>query len=142
MTADPGLRDRLQRLADQLPTFEAPGFTFGAWVPSTRREDGVIEMGWYQLSEEAETFTRSLGGWITPFDWPTWANGPEGTALLHDPPAVASASAEDLGKLLTSLVRGNRFSEGTLAWAHESGLLTAIMRRAAALLASDDEAGR
>lgn len=134
MTADPERRERLQRLAAHLPTFEAAGFVFGTWVPSRTRADGVIELGWYEPSAEARAFLGNLGGWITPFDWPAWANSPEGQRLLHDPAAVASASADDLGKLLTSLVRGNRFSEGTLAWAHESGLLVAILRRAEVLL--------
>jgi hypothetical protein len=38
-------------------------------------------------------------------------------------------------KLITSLKRGDRFNEGMLASAFESGLLTAIVRRAAVLAA-------
>ena len=52
---------------------------------------------------------------------------------------VAHATAEQLTKLSTSLVRGDRFSEGTLAWAFESGLLLAIVRRAAALALQHDD---
>ncbi len=135
MTADAQLLDRLRRLAAHLPAFQAPGFTFGAWEPSRTRDDGVIELGWYRFSPAADAFLRDLAGWVTPFDWPTWATGEVGHSLLRDPDAVASASADNLGKLLTSVVRGDRFSEGTLAWAYESGLLTAILRRADALAA-------
>ncbi len=54
-------------------------------------------------------------------------------ALLEDPAAVASASAEDLGRMLTALVRSERFGDGTLEAAFERGILTAIARRAAEL---------
>jgi hypothetical protein len=43
---------------------------------------------------------------------------------------LAVATADELVKLTTSLVRADRFTEGTLAWAFESGLLLAIARRA------------
>ena len=125
--------DRLRRLARHLPAFEAPGFRFGEWVPSREREDGVIVLGWYVPGPEAEAFLADLGGWIVPFDWMTWASSPDGQALLGHPEAVASASAEDLQKLMTVYVRGERFGEGTLENAFESGMLTAIVRRAGVL---------
>ena len=125
--------DRLQRLARHLPAFESPGFSFGSWVPSQEREDGVIVLGWYEPGPEAEAFLADLGGWIVPFDWMTWASSREGQALLGHPEAVASASAEDLQKLLTVYVRGERFGEGTLENAFTSGMLTAIVRRAGVL---------
>jgi hypothetical protein len=62
--------DRLQRLARHLPAFEEPGFSFGSWVPSQEREDGVIVMGWYEPGPEAQAFLADLGGWITTSDWP------------------------------------------------------------------------
>ncbi len=130
---DPELTDRLRRLARHLPVFEAPGFSFGEWEPSWEREDGVTVLGWYKPSPEAEAFLADLGGWITPFDWMSWAATPEGQALLDHPEAVASASADDLRKLLTLYVRSERFGEGTLENAYTSGMLTAIVRRAGVL---------
>jgi len=44
--------------------------------------------------------------------------------------------------VLTTLVRGERFSEGTLSEALESGLLLAIARRAEALLDMHEAATR
>lgn len=125
--------DRLQRLARHLPIFEAPGFSFGSWVPSSEREDGVIVLGWYEPGPEAQALLSDLGAWITTYDWPTGAASQEGQALLGHPQAVASASAEDLGKLLTVYVRGERFGDGTLENAFKSGILTAILRRAGVL---------
>jgi hypothetical protein len=106
-------RDRLLLLARHLDAFQPPDYTFGDWEPSWTDADA--------------------GGWVTPFDWPTWLASDEGQALSRHPEAVARASADDLGRLLTACVRADRFSEGTLGWAYESGLLTAILRRAKVL---------
>jgi len=49
---------------------------------------------------------------------------------------VAAATPEQLAMLLTAIVRSDRFVEGSIAGAFESGLLVAICRRAATLLES------
>lgn len=130
---DPDLALRLHRLARHLPVFESPGFSFGSWVKSWQGEDGVTVMGWYEPGPEAQAFLADLGGWITVYDWPTWASSPEGQALLGHPEAVASATVDDLQKLLTVYVRSERFGDGTLENAFKSGMLTAIVRRAGVL---------
>lgn len=66
-------------------------------------------------------------GWIRPFDWPTWKETDEAKALLDDP---STATEEQLSKLLTALVRADRFSEGTLRWAIATGLAARMARRA------------
>ena len=127
--------DELRRLARHRATFEAPGFRFGWWVPSRERDDGVIELGWYEPGPEALAFLTDARALIEPFDWPAWASGSEGRALLGHPEAVASASADELRKLLTVYVRSERFGDGTLEAAFDSGMLTAILRRAGILAA-------
>jgi hypothetical protein len=72
---------------------------------------------------------------VQPFDWMAWLETERGKELAGSPKAVASANADELGKLLTAVVRSDRFSDGSLAGAYESGLLTAILRRAKALAA-------
>ena len=131
----PSLRDRLQLLARHLEAFESPGFSFGAWEPSRTDADGLTHLGWYRFSPAAEAFLADVraGGWVTPFDWPAWLASPEGQALTHGPQAVVGASAEDLERLLTAIVRSDRFTEGSLAGAFESGVLGAVMRRASDL---------
>jgi hypothetical protein len=75
-------------------------------------------------------------GWITfGFDWGAWAATPDAQRLRLDDRALDTATSDDLSKLLTMLVRGDRFGEGTLLAAYDSGLLTRIVRRAARLLA-------
>ena len=128
---------RLELLARHLATFEAPGFSFGDWQPSWTDAYGVIHLGWYEFSPEADAFLADArrGGWVTPFDWGAWLGTPEGRSLSTDPGAIANADIAALGHLLTALVRSERFGDGTLASAHERGILTAIMRRAVQLAA-------
>lgn len=70
-----------------------------------------------------------------PFDWPAWMATPEAKRLTSVPEAVATASADELGKLLAALVRSDRLNEGSLAAANDGGMLIAIARRAKLLAA-------
>lgn len=130
--------ERLKRVGHHLPMLESPDFTFGAWAPLHRNADGSIDMPWYQPSPEAEAFLADLRALVTPFDWADWASAPEGQRLIGHREAVASATVDDLGKLVTAYVRGDRFNEGLLAEAFDSGMLTAIARRASVLAAELD----
>jgi hypothetical protein len=132
---DRNLHDRLRRLAGHLPILESPNFRFGEWERPTTDADGVIHVGWYVFSPEAEAFLADARALVEPFDWPTWAGSVEGRALLAHPDAVAGASAGDLVRLLTTFIRSERFGDGTLESAFKRGMLTAIARRAFVLAA-------
>lgn len=123
------MSDRLPRLAAHLPAFESPAFSFGEWVPPWTDAEGRTHMPWYRVSPAAEAFLRDAAALVQPFDWQAWLRTPAGDRL-RDPAAVAEASEADLGRLLTAILRSDRFTEGSLAGAYESGLLTAILRRA------------
>jgi hypothetical protein len=129
-TSFPPLRERLAGLAAFLPVFEAEGFSFGEW----HAEEGHFP--YYELSDAALALIREVGrlGWMTVFDWPQWARSPDGQRLLNDQNEVAQASVDDLQRLLTVHIRADRFTEGHLASAYESGDLNAILRRAETLL--------
>ena len=72
------------------------------------------------------------------FEWPTWVQSNEGQRLTTDRSAVAEATAEQLVKLSTAIVRSDRFTEGSVAGAWESGLILAMARRAAQLVSALD----
>jgi hypothetical protein len=112
---------------------ESPDFSFGAWAPLHQDPDGAMDMPWYRPSPEAEAFLADLRALVTPIDWSAWASAPEGQKLIGNPAAVASATVDELGHLVTAYVRGDRFNEGLLAEAFDSGMLTAIARRASVL---------
>tara|TARA_Y100000589_G_scaffold224344_1_gene211926 strand:+ start:389 stop:736 length:348 start_codon:yes stop_codon:yes gene_type:complete len=73
--------------------------------------------------------------WVEPFDWPNWMQTEEATQLRDDPNALANATPKQLQKLLTVMIRQERFVEGSLAEHFESGLIDRIMDRAAVLAA-------
>ena len=95
-----------------------------------------MELGYYTLNETAEAFIQSaydLGWVVDGFDWMVWAQTPEGRALHDDREALANATPDQLARLLTAVIRMDRFSDGALADSYDSGLITAILRRAAVL---------
>lgn len=128
-------RERLQALAAYLPVFEAEGFRFGEWDNSD--SEGRPIMPTYLLGEEASKWQQvcyEVGLVLGSFDWIKWMQTAEAQALLEDRVMLQKASEEQLARLLTALIRGDRFCEGTLAEAHKTGLIVAILRRAKSLV--------
>ncbi len=63
----------------------------------------------------------------------------EDVALFEDPEAMARATPLQLARVLTVLVRAERYAEGALAGALESGLVLRLLRRAEVLAGAVDE---
>jgi hypothetical protein len=132
---DPTAPD-LGGLAALLPMFEAPGFTFGTWEGGDRLPNGTIQMPYYELSDDAERFRAAGARLLLPqFDWQAWARTAEFQRYDREPDAIGDATPVQVQQLLTVYILSERFSDGTLAAAFERGVLTAILRRAAALAA-------
>jgi hypothetical protein len=132
------LADRLRFLAELVPVLEAPDADFGHWQDGSSGTDGVLHLPWFEFGPTADAFRAAVGrgGWvIVGFDWMTWLQTDEAQALRDRPEVIEAATPEQLGQLLTAIVRSDRFVEGSIAGAFESGLLARIARRAAALLA-------
>lgn len=73
--------------------------------------------------------------WVSgDVNWGEWKQTPEAKKLRDDPNVLSQASEYDLVCLLTTCIRQERFCEGTLESAYESGLLTRILQRADSLL--------
>lgn len=101
-----------------------------------------MTMPYFCFSDAADGFVRAAYdlGWVrTDFNWPDWAHSPEAEHLRDDPECMACATPDQLSRLLTVVIRQERFCEGALESAFESGLLTAICRRAAQLESEIDE---
>ena len=133
-------REQLLALAGFLAAFEKPGFEFGRWRKSEEIEPGVITMPQFEAGETALKFVNMAyeQEWVrSNFDWPAWSSSREAIRLRDDPKALAAASPEQLAKMLTVLIRQDRFVEGALNSAFEAGLLTGIARRAAALVVGE-----
>lgn len=130
---------RLQALGEWADRFSTPEFTMGRWAGGERGPDGVIQMPWFDYSPAAQAFIQQVYDleWVMPFDWGQWAATDRALRLLSDPSSIETATAEELADLLTTIVRGDRFSEGELAQAHEAGILPAIVRRAGILAGAE-----
>ncbi len=130
------LRQRLRRLSSYLPHFEADGFQFGRWTSSDASRPGEFVMPTFEFSAVASEFIHAAydAQWVQKnFDWSKWMAEPEATSLRDDPAVLARATPDQIARLLTVLIRQERFCEGSLASAHKSGLPGGILRRAAAL---------
>ena len=126
---------RLRRLAALRSAFEAPDFVPVTWtarrMPASPRYapevhrlvDLVYGDGWVRAS----------------LDWPAWSQRAEAVALFEDPAAMARATPLQLARVLTVLVRAERYAEGALAGALESGLVLRLLRRAEVLAGAVDE---
>lgn len=140
---DDDLRDRLTTIGAFAEELERAGFEAGRWHPSepTADDPNVWTMPWYELSDRALAFVTALGGIIEPFGWMAWVATEEGQALYHDRQALAAATPDQLSKLATAIIRSDRFSEGALGEAFDSGVMAAIARRAAVLGAGNGRGG-
>lgn len=130
------LLERLQALAAFLPLFEEPGFKFGSWAEPPSFKSDVILMPQYERGEVAQEFVQmayTMDWVILGFDWPIWIGTEEAIHLRDDAQTLAAATPEQLARLLTAVIRRDRFVEGGLGSVYDSGLLTAITRRAAVL---------
>ena len=136
--------ENLHALAAFLPKFESPGFEFGRVVAPPPGEDGVCQIPFSDFSPVASDFVDTCYkmGWVQQhFDWPTWKQSAEAVRLRDDPTALEQATPDQLRRLLTLLIRQDRFADGELGSAFEAGLLVRILQRIEALAASSPSGG-
>jgi hypothetical protein len=85
---------------------------------------------------ELDEFVRVAydDGWIlAPFDWATWKGTPEAAQLRDSSTAIDRATVVQLARIMTTLIRQDRYAEGTLRSAWETGLLHRVLNRIAHL---------
>ena len=90
---------------------------------SRKRRETKGTFPWVRYSTEVNGFRQALydAGLVVPFDWPAWMGTLETRELPLDDPLLAIRS-------ITAIVRGDRFSEGSLLGYLQSGELTAAVR--------------
>lgn len=101
-----------------------PGFVAGEWVSPPSFEDGVLTLASWLPSEEASQWERALYEHhiILSFDWAesTWTR--QMGRYYADPSLLERVSLLTIRKVLTTLLRADRFCEGYLADAFERGV--------------------
>lgn len=129
----------LAGLAGFSRAFEAPGFQFATWHQPVSGTPGLHVFPACNYGDDAVAFIKAAYelGWVRQgFNWSDWMGTPEAKRLTANPKHIAEASFDQLAKLLTALVCGDRFNEGGLRAAFDAGLLAAIVRRAEAMLST------
>ena len=129
------LRLRLGALAAFLPLFESPAFSYGEWDTS----EGHLP--YFFQSEDAGRFVQTAyeHGWCNSnVDWVSWIGTDEAQRFADGPEPISQATVSELEHLLTTFIRQDRFVEGNLDGLYQSGHLTAVVRRAGALLREMD----
>lgn len=119
----------------------APHGPIGRWQGGGADTAGVIQMPWYEYQHEIDRFVADMyaAKLVRSVDWMRWAGTPEAQRLIPDPTAIADATYDDVIYLLTTIIRGERFSDGEIAGAYERGTLLAIAGRAQAVLSAQPE---
>ena len=131
------MADRLRSIVTYLAAFESLGFKFGVWRTPPASRQGVIDLPYFATNEAVSAFIEAAyhNNWVAAdFDWPEWTQTQEAKDLRDDPEALARANPEQISRLLTVCIREDRFCEGALQASYESGLLTRILKRSAAIL--------
>jgi hypothetical protein len=105
--------ERWDSLAAAVAAVEAaPPGGHVTWAGGERLADGSTSMPYPVYGEEVERLRGALGGVgaVVVFAWPEWLRGRE-----WDAESVATAPVADAARLVTALLRAERFGEGTIA---------------------------
>lgn len=128
----------LESLASFLKDMDDPEFRAGEWSAPQSSRDGVSYMPYVEFSPLVTRFVEAAyeDGWLkTDFDWTEWAGSSHAIRLRDCPDSISDAGESDLFRLLTVCIRQNKYVEGALLEAFDSGLIQRIVRRAASILA-------
>ena len=130
--------NQLRQLAQFLPELESREFKAGEMRGGESDGAGVFTMPYAGYSDTVNALVQHAyyHGWILrDFNWSEWAQTQEARDLFNNAEALAKATPDQLAQLLTLFIRQDRFAEGTLLDAFNSGLILRIVQRAAALSA-------
>ncbi|TXN73694.1 DUF6508 domain-containing protein [Methylobacterium sp. WL6] len=134
-------RARLVALAQHIPAFADPAAPAGEWYHPDA-EPGTFSAPSFLPNAEAERFVADCYAYdwvLSGFDWAAWAQTAEAQRLRNDPSQLAGANEHQLAQLLTVFIRQDRFVEGALATAFESGLILGILQRTKQLTKRKDK---
>lgn len=126
--------ESLRALVAMLPDLEADGAIFGE-MASVEPDGDVISMPWFEFNAIGDRFHslgHTVGAGLSMDAWEAWQSKEE--AFLAEHSLIASASMDDLRRLVVTIVRAERFCDGAMQTALETGLVVAVLQRAGALV--------
>jgi hypothetical protein len=128
-------REALLALAGWADEISQPGFATATWQGGEPGPDGVILMPYATYHDRLDAFVADMYRveMVRPVDWMQWVATPRAQELLDDPGAFAGATADEVSRILTSVIRAERFGDGSIEGAFQKGIVQAAARRARAL---------
>ncbi|HET7026134.1 MAG TPA: DUF6508 domain-containing protein [Candidatus Limnocylindrales bacterium] len=99
-----------------------------SWDDGRGQDGGVTHMPYVTYDDAVYRLTDALSGvtgGILVFDWGTWG----GLERYERGAGLDEAPVTEAARLVTAVVRSERFSEGAIEDAIESGMVGAIVRR-------------
>ena len=116
-----------QPLLDLIPEIEGRS-GFGEVIPGRDIGEGVTTLPYMAYDEIIGRFTALCYEIpvMVNFDWGAWK---EGEKILRDPGFDYDLlDIPDKCRLITAIIRADRFSEGYLGWAFESGVVLRLLK--------------
>ncbi len=114
-------------LLSLIPEIESTS-SFGEWSGGSSGDQGASQMPWCTPAAVVKRFLEAVYGIpiIISFDWGSWD---EGRRMVGDDEFnYDSVDLLTKCRLITAIVRNDRFCEGVLVSAFESGLMLKILR--------------
>ena len=100
---------------------------YASWVEGSTGADGVISLGWPTYAPEVERLRSAIGaaGLVVPYAWPEWT----GIERYRTGTGMDAAPVEDAVRMVTAVIRSERFGDGSIQGALRDGTLQAALRR-------------
>ena len=119
--------EQIDQLLAYLPYFEGEG-PFGVWEEQEKTHPHIIGIPHINYDEKVCEFLLLLRqtGFQVVYDWPGWDEGRE---IISDPEKIAKSDLLTLRKLMTALVRSDRFVEGAFMSAIADGKIGLLLRQ-------------
>jgi hypothetical protein len=129
--SEENMKENLAALGRFAPMLSLDTFDVGQWGGGGDNEDGSMVMPHFLHGDDLLAFLDACYPVMaTGFKWSEWIRTEEAT---HVRDHLDTASEYDLRRLVTAVVRQERFVEGMLLSAYKNGLLLKIAERAKAL---------
>jgi hypothetical protein len=129
-------REGMRAVAAFSEVFSRPGFVAGSWIHPEPEPDGTPQIGHWEPARDVQQWHDALyrHGLVMPdHEWSAADRREEMARFQADPSALASADLDTIRKVLTTMARADRFTEGFLGSMFEAGVAQAATRRLAAL---------
>ena len=100
---------------------------YASWAQGGPDADGVVHLGWPTYAPEVERLRSAVAaaGLLVPCAWPQWT----GIERYRTGTGMDAAPVEDAVRMVTAVIRSERFGDGSIEGALRDGTLQAAVRR-------------